>query len=420
MSGFVTPPRSPRRSAGPTGARGSRSPWATMATPSPPAPVVATTRTVRPVAAGASTPRLLGWWRAGLAVICLVAAVFAPGVLRTTNTSLLQAEQATTMTMHLTQARGDLLNADAAAVAALVDADASGFSSSAGSAARALTAAADIVADEPAGTSERLDAVAQISAQVVEYTAQMSAAGTDSARVAEASDALRNDVLPVLDELITAQQHDVAAAQGGQNWLVVVWLAAVALVILAASISVASRTRRVLNLGLVAALAATGLGIWQSVTLVNALSNDVATTTIAVTDHAVEAWDAIAEAKDISARTAAGLTVPDSPTFSEQITRITDAQQYLDPGNDQITTAVTTITDQHAAGQDSIALAGDPYPTLQAWAQDWVTSSHTQLDQTLTQRAQSVNQQALLVAGLMVVAAISGVVGLSQSMRRYQ
>ena len=426
MSGFLTPPGSRGRTTR-TATRSAGFPWTVTQPSAPsqpstaPAPVATPARPVQPARTGASTPRRLAWWRAGLGVLCVVAAVFAPGVLRNTNTSLLQTEQAMTVISHLTAARADLLTADSQA---LVDVDTplgdSEISATLGEAAAELTAAADIIADEPSGSQELLDELGRLNGQVVDYTAQMAQADDLAARSA-ASDVLRTDVLTGLDALIETEQQVVDAADTGTNWAVVAWLAGVGLVILVASVSVALHTRRVLNIGLVVALAASGLGIWQSVSLPQVVSQDVATSTVSASQQALAAVDAVADARNLASRRSVGLAA-DSSAFEDNMTRLSDAQTQLDPGNAEIAEHITSLREQNrtATETDAIPVDTEAFDALRIWASDQVTASSQDLSATLTAQAAAANRQAILVAALMAVAALASVAGLTQAIWRYR
>ncbi|EPH03354.1 hypothetical protein HMPREF1531_01413 [Propionibacterium sp. oral taxon 192 str. F0372] len=388
------------------------------------------TGTVQHSRTGLPTATVLGWWRAVLVVSCVAAAVFAPGVLRSTSSSLIEAKQSAQMMLHLNQAKGDLLVANSVALSNALAPGNGKVVAETGAAMEALTSAADVASD--AGTNDdRLTQLAEVSSGVVTYVAAVSAAGTDANAVNTASNQLRESVLPTLDSLIAAEKQDIEDARNSASWAVIVWMGGISLLIVLASIHCAKRTRRVLNLGLVAALAFSGVGVWQSSQLVGSLSDGTSARSIDSAATAGSAYSALGAARDAQLRyvvSSAATRDGISNEFTASLPTVRDAVAALDPANqtvlehiDAFGTSFETLQKDMADGTLNGGLpAASDFTEVRDWSATQIKNSHGDLASTVGGRASSVEQKSNMVAILMAAAAIASVVGLSRIVRRYR
>jgi hypothetical protein len=203
------------------------------------------------------------------ALACLIAGAVGAWVLTATSTSLGDINQGTQQILRLSQIKGDVLRADGLATNGLAQ----------GTAASALTdynaalkeAAQLTIEASQAQPADNADLTA-VNAGLLNYVLTMERARTaypkDAAGglgyVTDAGSTLSKDTVPALDKLITANQRRVDAARASDR----VWAAGLALVpvllLLGISLWLARRTKRVLNLGLLIALAASVV-LWRLV-----------------------------------------------------------------------------------------------------------------------------------------------------------
>lgn len=205
------------------------------------------------------------------ALACLVAGVVAAWVMNGTSASLDTINSGNQQVLRLQQIKGDIMRADGAATNGL----AQGASDPTGQTTdyrTVLGEAAKLTVD--ASKAQPLDQseLASINAGLVNYVLTMerartaypanNAAGLQA--VTEAGTTLRSDTIPALDKLITSNQGRVDAARATDRlWAVGLALIPV-LLLLGISIWLARRTKRVLNVGLLLALAASVL-LWRLV-----------------------------------------------------------------------------------------------------------------------------------------------------------
>ncbi len=376
------------------------------------------------------TSTLIGWWRLVLLIVCLAVAAAAPLVLDQNRQLVERVNVATQQMLRLETIRADLLGAEAAATQALLMAsgdqapDGSYLGLADSAAAELIAAAAARPADSPA--------LQQINTALSHYLAQLSVAmktGSDEEMLV-ASGVLANDLLPLLDAQIALDTATLESQGDNQQWLIAV-LAVPVVLILVASVAVARRTRRVLNLGLVFGL----VGTVASLVIVTQLVTTTATSISAVQTSGVtqatavaRASGAVAEAKAIEGRTLLGITARD--TGASAYTKATDV------AND----ALTELGSSEASGQldqmisthnqlmasterpsaELVAAAQAPYD----WLVDWLASQSSTIGEhvnaDLSDHAARVGALAVLVAGIMVVAAVSCAGGLNAALRRYR
>lgn len=265
MTSRSTPPAAPRPRPG-----AIPQPAASPATPSP---VVAHAGAATDAAGGdrfrVRSVTLLRLLRTVAALACLVAGAVGAFVLSTTSTSLGEIGTGTQQVLRLQQIKGDILRADGLATNGLAQ----------GTPAAALTeynealreASTLIVEASRAQVFDQAQLTA-VNGGLVTYVLTMERARTaypaDNAagltQVAAANATLSGETLPALDTLIAANTARVDAARAGDRlWAVALALIPV-LLLLGISVWLARRTKRVLNIGLVLALASSVL-LWQLV-----------------------------------------------------------------------------------------------------------------------------------------------------------
>jgi hypothetical protein len=245
-----------------------------------------------------------------------------------------------------------------------------------------------------------------------------------------ASQQLADDVLPLLDAQIAQQTSILESSGGNQQWLIAL-LAVPLLLLAAASIVIARRTRRVFNLGLVLAFAgavASGVIVTQLVTTSAASISAVQTSGVSRATAVAQAYGAVTEAKAAEGRILLGITDPASgaQTYSDATGRADQALSVLGDSQaaDQLTQMISTHEQLMAAPEppssELVASAQAPYDWLIDWLTEQSASIGQEVDADLSGHAETVENLAVLVAGIMVFAAVSSAVGLSGSLRRYR
>ena len=256
----------------PTGAPVKTTPAAKPAGAKPDAVAQAATASDPDVADGrflVPTARMLRGSRLIAALACLIAGAVGAWVLTVTSTSLDDINRGTQQLLRLQQIKGDVLRADGVATHGLAQ----------GTPASAITDYADALKEAARLTVEASQAqpldqsdLTSVNAALLNYALTMERARTtypqDNAAgltyVNDAGSVLSKDAVPALDKLITANSNRVDAARASDR----LWAAGLALVpvllLLGISIWVARRTRRVVNIGLVVALAAS-IVLWRLV-----------------------------------------------------------------------------------------------------------------------------------------------------------
>ncbi len=205
------------------------------------------------------------------ALACVIAGVVGAWVLNGASASLDAINDGNQQVLRLQQIKGDVLRADGAATNGL----AQGASDPTGQTQDYRTVLADAAKlTVDASKAQPLDQgdLAAVNAGLVNYVLTMERArtaypannATGLESVTAAGTTLRNDTIPALDKLIGANQARVDVARASDR----LWAAGLALVpvliLLGLSIWLARRTRRVLNIGLLLALAASVL-LWRLV-----------------------------------------------------------------------------------------------------------------------------------------------------------
>ncbi|WP_341728851.1 hypothetical protein [Brooklawnia sp.] len=377
-----------------------------------------------------TTSSVIAWWRAVLVIACLAVAVIAPLVLNENRQSVERVNVATQQMLRLETVRSDLLGAEAAATQALLMAT-DGQAPDAGYLGLADSASAELIAAAAASPSDSL-ALQQINTALGHYLAQLSVAMKTGSQndMRQASEVLVNDLLPLLDTQIAAHTAVLESQGDNQQWLIAV-LAVPVLLLVVASVVVARRTRRVVNLGLMLGLAAAIASLVIVTQLVTTTAMSIsAVQTSGVTQAAAvaKAHAAVTEAKAIEGRMLLGITdsASGAQAYADATGQASDALTELGSADatDRLSQMISTH-DQLVAATDPpspelVASAQEPYDWLVSWLADQSSTIGNEVDADLSGHAATVEAQAILVAGIMVIAAVSSVAGLSGSLRRYR
>lgn len=249
----------------------------------------------------------------------------------------------------------------------------------------------------------------------------------------QASVFLQDDLLVQLDKLIAENLVWLEVSTADQRWLSA--LVAVPIVlILVASVVVARRTRRVLNLGLVAALAisvAILVLVTQLVTTSAQSVSVVQTSGVTEATSVAGAYAAVTEAKAVEGRILLGATPAQAggAAYSAAIETAGQALAQLPEAQasgmvDQLEAMVATHGQLMAASAEQfpelLPAAQEPYNALVGWLAGQASQIGSDLDQQLSEHANTVQNAFGLVAAGMVAAALTAGIGLSQPLRRYQ
>lgn len=380
-----------------------------------------------------TTSTVLAWWRVLVIIACLAAAVITPLVLNDNRNSLLTVDAASQQVLRLQSVKGDLLAAEASASQALLlagDADADdAYLELLASAAKKLTLAS-------AARPVDADGLADTAGAVAAYTVQLSEGmiSHDLATMTAASTALHDEVLPKLDNLITVNQNWLELSASDQRWLSALLAVPIALII-AASVIAAHRTRRVLNVGLLVALAVSIAMLVVTTQLVTTSAQSVSVVRdsgVAEISAVGQAYASTADAKSAEGRVLLGIT--SAATGNEEFTAaIQDVRQMLQrlpqAEVDQVPAMVDQIVDVHdklMAAPDPTTRATlasqamEPYEQLVTWLDQHSESVAGNLHRDLNAHANTVQGALGGVAIGMVLAALAAGIGISQPLRRYR
>lgn len=382
-----------------------------------------------------STSTVLAWWRVFVVIVCLVAAVVGPLVLNENRNSLIRVNDSAQQVLRLEAVRGDVLAADAAANNALVDA-VEGQPLDQGHIAL-LSHASAVLVEASAAQPADAEVLATVNAALTEYAVQVSngLAARDSDELARASATLDETVLSPLNEQIALNQQRLEFSIGDQRWLSIL-MALPIVVLLGASVVLAQRTRRVINIGLVVAL---GIAIavfavtTQMVTTSARSVGAVQSGPVVQATAASGAYAAITEAKAWESRVLLGI-VP-AAQGEEAFAKATDQARAMLELLPAASTAgmLDRLTDFQSAHADLIAAGSNPparavartasdqaYNELTGWLPEQANSIGRDLDAQLTAHAETVRNATGGIAAGLVLAAFAAGVGVSQPLRRYR
>lgn len=381
----------------------------------------------------AATPRVLALWRAASVLICLVVAVVSALTLNQNRSSLIGVDGAAQQLMRLQLVRGDVLAADAAAAGQFAAGQASQAPSS--SYAGGLQDAAAVLSQASAASTVDRNALAASSQQLTGYSVALARAvqARDATLMTAASVQLRDGLLPKLDAQIQLNQARLTGSIADQRWLGALAVVPV-LVLLVASVAVARRTRRVLNLGLVVALgvsAALGVVTMQLVTRSAESVGAVRQGEVVQATSAAQAYASVTEARACEARMLAGTVAPGQGEGEFQAA-VAAARTALGnvpgAGAAGVATQLDTVASLHAR----VMSPGDPgqaaaqaqsqaaYQALAGWLPGQASTIGAGVDQQLTSHAQAIRNATGGTAAAMVFAAAAAGVGISQPLRRYR
>lgn len=210
------------------------------------------------------TPRLLRQFQVLLVVLLVGLGAVSAGLLALSRESLTAAAAQAAGYARMTTVGTLLLQADAAAAKGLL-ADGQKATAWRQQSEAAVADAAALVVEEAAAHPAHGEALADLNVQilahgrVLERALTLSDGDAAASTLVRAGATLREEVLPVVADL-QARSRDAAAEllSQQQGWLLPVIGWAVVAVLVAVSWQVAKRSRRVVNLGLAAAIVATG------------------------------------------------------------------------------------------------------------------------------------------------------------------
>lgn len=308
---------------------------------------------------GLSTARLLSLSRLVAALACLVAGAVGAWVLNATSASLGEINQGTQQVLRLQQIKGDVYRADALATAGLA------LGTPAGSVVgytEALTQAAQLTVE--ASNAQPLDQsdLTAVNAGLISYVLTMERArtayptsnATGISIVGQAGQSLAQTTIPALDKLIAANQSRVDAARASDR----LWAAGLALIpvllLVAIGVLLARRTRRVLNIGLLVAVAAS-LVLWRLVDTnlagSAALVDSARAGSLQTASAAATAYSTLAEAKSIEGHE---LLQPSQisalePTWTRAITATKTAVGNIGGPSAAVATNVNAYATSHTA-----------------------------------------------------------------------
>lgn len=253
MSAPATAPATPPSASASSGTRPGNAPATRTAQP----PAGRTSDGRRRVA----TPRALRWWTFGTALACAVFALTTLLTMSTAANSATRASDDAEQLIRVQTIRANLLRADALATNAFL----AGGLEEAGQR-QAYDAALDettvLIAHAAAAQPADRDALAELNTAVAGYAAAMEQARANNrqgfpvgaAYLTKASQELRSTALPILDNLVGANEMRASQQLGSLDnaWFEVVGLACL-VVLLVAMVWVARRFHRVVNVGMLLA-----------------------------------------------------------------------------------------------------------------------------------------------------------------------
>lgn len=216
-----------------------------------------------------SSPAILTLVRNTAVLVCLVAAVISAAVMGWTHQGLGDIKVGTQQVLRLAAVKSGVLRADAIATNGLVQGTGEPAAATQEYQA-ALQEAGQLVVSASVGSDQA--ELARLNGLLIQYGALLggghAAFGPDAASglasMDEAGQMLRDQIIPILDALIASNQAQVDAARAANRYWAIPIAVVPVLVALWGSYVTATRTRRVLNLGLVVALLA-AIGLWQVV-----------------------------------------------------------------------------------------------------------------------------------------------------------
>lgn len=393
-----------------------------------------------------STSRVLSLSRLIAALACLIAGAVGAWVLNSTSASLGEINRGTQQMLRLQQIKGDIYNADALATSGLAlgtpAASVTAYND-------ALTQAAQLTVE--ASQAQPLDQaeLTSVNAGIISYVLTMERARTAYPRdnadgityVDQASTALTKTTVPALDRLIAANSSRVDAARASDR----LWAGGVALVsvllLVGIGILLARRTRRILNVGLLVALAAS-LVLWRLVDTNLAAAAGVVDTaragSLRTATAAATAYSTLAEAKSIEGHE---MLQPSrisqlEPTWTAAMTEATTAVDTIGSAGSTISKNVDAYETAHTA-LVALLKAGKTYdakasaastttgvtPTYAAASQGLSSTfaeatTATASDMTAQQGGLGVAFWLALVFGLM--GAVASWIGISARMREFR
>ncbi len=380
-----------------------------------------------------ATSTVIAWWRVVAIIACLAAAVVAPLVLNNNRASLERVNDASQQVLVLQSVRGDVLSAEAAASQALL-LTTPGAQPDGGYVAR-LETAAQKLARASSMAPQDVDALAGANLALTTYTASLSQAMTSGSveQLGQASQGLQTDLLGRLDEQISTNVVRLEVSTSDQRWLSAL-VAVPIVVLLMASVIVARRTRRVLNLGLLVGLAisvAIFVLVTQWVTTSAKSVGDARSSGVSQATAVAQAYSAVTEAKATEGRVLLGLTPAEQGTAA-YTAATTQAAQLLaklpnaatDKMTDQLEQMVATHERLVTAPSEQLATLAEsaqvPYEALVTWLSAQSDQIGAALDEQLTGHARTIANSTGLVAAGMLLAAFAAGIGLSQPLRRYR
>lgn len=382
-----------------------------------------------------------------LAVLaCLLAGAAGAYVLSLTATSLGAIDAGTQQVLRLEQVKGDVLRADGLATAGL----AQGATASALTEYTAALGEASRLVVE-ASRAEPLDQadLTSVNGGLLTYALTMERARTaypkDNAGglkvVAEAGTVLSAETVPALDKLIAANQARVDAARASDR----IWAVGLALVpvllLLGASVWVARRTRRVLNIGLLLALTASVL-LWRLVDTNLASSAAVVDAarsgSLQTASAAATGYSKLAEAKSIEGRELLqpSTTATLDASWSAAAQAAAAAAGRLDGQSAGVSAQLTAYTTAHAALADLLranrvtearaaaaSTASGVTPTYAAASDALSTVFADATEQTrrdVAAQRDALGTGTVLAVLLGVFGAVAAWVGLGRRLREYR
>lgn len=388
-------------------------------------------------AEGMSTPVLLGWARFITVIVCLAAGVAAVVSIQSSSRAVVAINSATQQMAKLQLVRGDLDAAQGAVTGALArnpTAPGEEYVTRLADAGQHLSeAAANAEPAQGRQIAQMARGVSGFAVSLGSAANQMSVnkeAGADQFQAARLG--LGGDVSQPGSELYVYYDKQNLAAQPQTRWVSAL-LSIPILVLVAASVVHARRTRRILNLGLLVAVAAMSV-TWYAVDqslgyLANmvdasragpqsetvsiagvyaAVSSTRALEGLQAISHRVDLeegnfQDALGEARDM----AAGLGYP-KPVLQQ----LDDYEK----AHNLVTAALDGNGDLRATTVESERLATKLTNDMSKRLGD----SSAQLATMAASQTRSNDQVSAVVAGLCLVAAIAAGVGLSRPLRRYR
>lgn len=380
-----------------------------------------------------TTGGVVAWWRLVVVLSCLLVAVVAPMVLNNNKSGLERVNAAGQQVLLLQSVRGEVLAAEVSATQALLISAPGATPDDAyvdhlAMAAQRLTLAATM-------TPPDRDGLVAANRSLIVHTAHLSAAmaagSTD--QMGMVSTNLQANLLPLLDQQINQNLVLLDVSSADQRWLSA--LVAVPIVLMvAASVVVARRTRRVFNIGLLVGLGISIL-LWVNVTeLVTTSAKSVGavqTSGVAQATSVAQAYAAITEAKAVEGRVLLGIVPADeggrayaeaTTKAAEMLALLPNAESDGMPGQlEQMVSAHDKLIAAPSGQRPALMQAArQPYDALVVWLAQQSDQIGVALDQQLSDHANTIRNALGFVAAGMLLAALAAGVGLSQPLRRYR